>query len=42
MAMSDVRAMLAVLCSELLFGSLAGCGGHRATLPEVKPPSAVF
>lgn len=38
----DVGGMLALLCSELLVGSLAGCGGHRATLPEAKPPAAVF
>lgn len=34
--------MLAFLCSELLVGSLVGCGGHRVTLPEVKPLSQVF
>jgi hypothetical protein len=34
--------MLALLCSELLIGTLTGCVGHRATLPEVKPPSHVF
>src|SRR5579883_1050762 len=38
----DVGGMLALLCSELLVGSLAGCGGHRATLPEAKPPAALF
>lgn len=38
----DTRGMLAFLCSELLVGSLVGCGGHRVTLPEVKPPSQVF
>lgn len=40
--MLDCRGMLALLCSELLLGTLVGCGGHRATLPEVKPPAAVF
>jgi len=34
--------MLALLCSELLIGSLVGCGGHRVMLPEVKPPTQVF
>jgi beta-barrel assembly-enhancing protease len=38
----DTRGMLALLCSELLVGSLVGCGGHRVTLPEFKPPSQVF
>ena len=38
----DLQAMLALLCSELLIGTLTGCGVHRATLPEVKPPSHVF
>jgi hypothetical protein len=38
----DFQAMLALLCSELLIGTLTGCVGHRATLPEVKPPSHVF
>ncbi len=36
------RAMTALLCCELLLGSLIGCGGHRTALPEVKPPTAVF
>src|SRR6516162_9405940 len=27
---------------ELLLGTLTGCGRHRVTLPEVKPPSQVF
>jgi Zn-dependent protease with chaperone function len=34
--------MMALLCSELLMSSLVGCGRHRITLPEVKPPPAVF
>jgi len=38
----DLRSMLALLCSELLLGTLTGCGRHRVTLPEVKPPSRVF
>ena len=38
----DLQAMLALLCSELLIGTLTGCAGHRVTLPEVKPPSHVF
>jgi Zn-dependent protease with chaperone function len=37
-----LRATLALLCSELLIGTLVGCGGHRVSLPEVKPPSKVF
>jgi len=42
MKILDLRAMLALLCSELLFLNLAGCGGHRVALPEVKPPAQVF
>ena len=38
----DPQGMLALLCSELLIGSLVGCGGHRVMLPEVKPPTQVF
>jgi Zn-dependent protease with chaperone function len=38
----DLRAILALLCSELLFFNLAGCGRHRVALPEVKPPTQVF
>lgn len=42
MASLDLRGMLALLCSELLTRSLAGCGGHRVALPEVRPPSPIF
>ncbi len=42
MARLDLRGMLALLCSELMIGSLAGCGGHRVALPQVRPPSQVF
>ncbi len=42
MASLDLRGMLALLCSELMIGSLAGCGGHRVALPEVRPPAQVF
>ncbi len=42
MASLDLRGLLALLCSELLIGSLAGCGRHRVVLPEVRPPSQVF
>jgi Zn-dependent protease with chaperone function len=38
----DLRGLLALLCSELMIGSLTGCGGHRVALPEVRPPSQVF
>ena len=38
----DLRGLLALLCSELMMGSLVGCGGHRVALPEVRPPSHVF
>ena len=42
MARLDSRALTAFLCTELLIGSQIGCGGHRAVLPEVKPPAQVF
>ncbi len=42
MASLDLRAMLALLCSELMIGTLIGCGGHRVVLPEARPPAAVF
>ncbi|HEX6896619.1 MAG TPA: hypothetical protein VF146_15170, partial [Bryobacteraceae bacterium] len=38
----DLRAMTALLCGELLLVNLAGCGGHRVDLPEVRPPAQVF
>ncbi len=38
----NLRAFTALLCSELLLINLAACGGHRAALPEVKPPAQVF
>jgi hypothetical protein len=40
-AAPDVRALVALLCSELLFANLTGCG-HRAELPTVKPAAGVF
>lgn len=42
MAKIDARGMIAVLCSELLFGSLVGCGRHRVTLPEAKPAASTL
>lgn len=42
MASLDIRAMLALLCCELMLGTLVGCGSHRVALPEVRPPSEVF
>lgn len=42
MAKLNLRAMLALFCSELMIWSLTACGGHRVALPEVRPPSAVF
>ena len=42
MASFDFRGMMALLCSELMVGTLVGCGGHRVALPEVRPPSQVF
>jgi Zn-dependent protease with chaperone function len=38
----NLRGLIALLCSELMIVSLTGCGGHRVTLPEVRPPAAVF
>lgn len=38
----DLRRLLALLCSELMISSLIGCGGHRVTLPEVRPPVHIF
>jgi Zn-dependent protease with chaperone function len=38
----DFRGLLALLCTELLIGSLTGCGGHRVALPETRPPAQVF
>ena len=38
----DPRAMLALLCSELMLSALLGCGGHRVTPPEVVPPTQAF
>jgi hypothetical protein len=38
----DFRAMAGLLCSEILIASLPGCGRHRVTLPEVRPPDQVF
>src|SRR5689334_18629163 len=37
-----LRAFVALFCSELLIVNLAGCGGHRAELPTVKPVASVF
>ncbi len=42
MMAENVRAAASLLCSELLLLNLVACGGHRATLPEVKPVAAVF
>src|SRR5690242_2530486 len=38
----NVRSGLSLLCSELLLLNLLACGGHRVTLPEVKPVAPVF
>jgi len=43
MIMPDLRALVALLCSELLIANLVGCGrAHRAELPTVKPVASVF
>ncbi|MDE3197291.1 MAG: M48 family metalloprotease [Acidobacteriota bacterium] len=42
MADLNVRGWVSLLCCELLVVSLPGCGGHRVSLPEVKPVAAVF
>jgi len=42
MAIANLRAPLALLCSELLLANLVGCGGHRAELPTVRPVTEVF
>src|SRR6516164_454893 len=42
MARLDVRGLLALLCSELMLGSITGCSMHRAALPEIQPPKQVF
>ncbi len=42
MAKFDVRSGICLLCSELLLLNMVGCGGHRMTLPEVRPVAAVF
>jgi hypothetical protein len=42
MAQFDLRAITAILCSELLLINMAGCGGHRVALPEIRPPTQVF
>ena len=42
MAGPDVRALTALLCSELLIANLSGCGRHRVELPTVKPVVSVF
>jgi len=39
----DLRALIALLCSELLIANLVGCGRqHRAELPTVRPVASVF
>jgi Zn-dependent protease with chaperone function len=38
----NIRSGLSVVCSELLLLNLVACGGHRVTLPEVKPVAPVF
>ncbi|HVW85258.1 MAG TPA: M48 family metalloprotease [Bryobacteraceae bacterium] len=42
MAMFDFRRELSLLCSALLLSNLVACGGHRVTLPEVRPVAPVF
>ena len=42
MAAPDLRALVALLCSELLFANLTGCTRHRAELPTVRPATGVF
>jgi len=42
MAGPNLRAFVALLCSELLIANLAGCGRHRVELPTVKPVAEVF
>jgi len=43
MIMPDLRALIALLCSELLIANLVGCGRqHRAELPTVRPVASVF
>jgi hypothetical protein len=41
MSALDLRALVALLCSELLVANLTGCG-HRAELPHAKPVATVF
>lgn len=43
MIVPDLRALIALLCTELLIANLVGCGRqHRAELPTVKPVASVF
>jgi beta-barrel assembly-enhancing protease len=42
MIRQDIKALVALLCSELLFANMVGCGRHRAELPTVKPVVSVF
>jgi hypothetical protein len=43
MIVPDLRALIALLCSELLIANLVGCGRqHRVELPTVKPVASVF
>ncbi len=42
MAGPDWKALVALLCSELLIANLAGCGRHRMELPTVRPVASVF
>jgi hypothetical protein len=42
MAGPDLKALVALLCSELLIANLAACGHHQAELPTVKPVASVF
>jgi Zn-dependent protease with chaperone function len=42
MIRQNVRALTALLCSELLVANMVGCGRHRAELPTVKPVVSVF
>jgi Zn-dependent protease with chaperone function len=38
----NLQRFLALLCTELLIWTTAGCGRRRTTLPEVKPVAQVF
>jgi Zn-dependent protease with chaperone function len=38
----DPRGLLALACAGLMLGNTSGCATHRAALPEVAPPKAIF